>query len=258
MNQSLLPLEVHDLTVTYNRKPVLYGIDLEIEEGGLIGIIGPNGAGKSTLIKAIMGIVPSAGGWVKIFGESGKKSYRRVGYVPQRESVDWDFPVSVLDVVLMGRYGHNGWLKRVSKKDRNIAYECLEKVNMSPYADRQIGKLSGGQQQRVFLARALAQESDLYLMDEPFAGVDAVTETAIIEILRELKKKGKTLIVVHHDLSNAKQYFDHLILLNMRLVGYGTINEIFTKDLLQKTYGGRLTVFTEIADQSAQISIKKQ
>ena len=258
MNQSLLPLEVHDLTVTYNRKPVLYGIDLEIEEGGLIGIIGPNGAGKSTLIKAIMGIVPSAGGWVKIFGESGKKSYRRVGYVPQRESVDWDFPVSVLDVVLMGRYGHNGWLKRVSKKDRNIAYECLEKVNMSPYADRQIGKLSGGQQQRVFLARALAQESDLYLMDEPFAGVDAVTETAIIEILRELKKKGKTLIVVHHDLSNAKQYFDHLILLNMRLVGYGTINEIFTKDLLQKTYGGRLTDFTEIADQSAQISIKKQ
>ena len=258
MNQSLLPLEVHDLTVTYNRKPVLYGIDLEIEEGGLIGIIGPNGAGKSTLIKAIMGIVPSAGGWVKIFGESGKKSYRRVGYVPQRESVDWDFPVSVLDVVLMGRYGHNGWLKRVSKKDQNIAYECLEKVNMSPYADRQIGKLSGGQQQRVFLARALAQESDLYLMDEPFAGVDAVTETAIIEILRELKKKGKTLIVVHHDLSNAKQYFDHLILLNMRLVGYGTINEIFTKDLLQKTYGGRLTVFTEIADQSAQISIKKQ
>ena len=158
----------------------------------------------------------------------------------------------------MGRYGHNGWLKRVSKKDRNIAYECLEKVNMSPYADRQIGKLSGGQQQRVFLARALAQESDLYLMDEPFAGVDAVTETAIIEILRELKKKGKTLIVVHHDLSNAKQYFDHLILLNMRLVGYGTINEIFTKDLLQKTYGGRLTGFSEIADQSAQISIKKQ
>ena len=138
MSKTLLPLEVHDLTVSYNRKPVLYGIDLEIEEGGLIGIIGPNGAGKSTLIKTIMGIVPANGGWVKIFGKEGKKSYRRVGYVPQRESVDWDFPVSVLDVVLMGRYGHAGWLKRISKKDRIIAHECLEKVNMSLFADRQI------------------------------------------------------------------------------------------------------------------------
>ena len=252
MSKSLLPLEVHDLTVSYNRKPVLYGIDLEIEEGGLIGIIGPNGAGKSTLIKTIMGIVPAHGGWVKIFGKKGKSSYRRVGYVPQRESVDWDFPVSVLDVVLMGRYGHAGWLKRISKKDRIIAHECLEKVNMSPFADRQIGKLSGGQQQRVFLARALAQESDLYLMDEPFAGVDAVTEDAIIELLRELKQKGKTLIIVHHDLSNAKEYFDQIILLNMRLIAYGDVNKTFTKDLLQKTYGGRLTVFTEIADQSAK------
>jgi manganese/zinc/iron transport system ATP- binding protein len=166
--------------------------------------------------------------------------------------VDWDFPVSVLDVVLMGRYGHAGWLKRISKKDRTIAHECLEKVNMTPFADRQIGKLSGGQQQRVFLARALAQESDLYLMDEPFAGVDAVTENAIIELLRELKQKGKTLIIVHHDLSNAKEYFDQIILLNMRLIAYGDVNQTFTKDLLQKTYGGRLTVFTEIADQSAK------
>ena len=234
MNKSLLPLEVHDLTVSYNRKPVLYGIDLEIEEGRLIGIIGPNGAGKSTLIKTIMGIVPCNGGWVKIFGKKGKNSYRRVGYIPQRESVDWDFPVSVLDVVLMGRYGHAGWLRRVNKKDRAIAFECLEKVNMSLFADRQIGKLSGGQQQRVFLARALAQESDLYLMDEPFAGVDAVTENAIIEILRELKQKKKTLIIVHHDLSNAREFFDQIILLNMRLIAYGDVNETFTKDLLQK------------------------
>ena len=162
MSSPLLPLEVHDLTVSYHRKPVLYGVDLEIEEGSLVGIIGPNGAGKSTLIKTIMGIVPSRGGWVKIFGQQGKKSYTRVGYVPQRESVDWDFPVSVLDVVLMGRFAHVGWFKRVSKKDRSIACECLEKVNMLSFADRQIGKLSGGQQQRVFLARALAQESDLY------------------------------------------------------------------------------------------------
>jgi manganese/zinc/iron transport system ATP- binding protein len=247
------PLEIHDLTVSYHRKPVLYGIDLEVDEGTLTGIIGPNGAGKSTLIKAIMGMIPSNGGWIKIFGKPPKKSYARVGYVPQRESIDWDFPVSVLDVVLMGRYGHVGWLKRVGKKDREIACECLEKVNMLPFADRQIGKLSGGQQQRVFLARALAQESDLYLMDEPFAGVDAVTEKAIIDILRELKNQGKTLLVVHHDLSTAKEYFDQLILLNMRLVAIGEVEKTFTRDLLQKTYGGRLTIFTEVADQSAGV-----
>jgi manganese/zinc/iron transport system ATP- binding protein len=258
MNSSPLPLEIHDLTVSYHRRPVLYGVDLEIEEGSLVGIIGPNGAGKSTLIKTIMGIVPSRGGWVKIFGQKGKKSYTRVGYVPQRESVDWDFPVSVLDVVLMGRFAHVGWFKRVSKKDRSIASECLEKVNMLDFADRQIGKLSGGQQQRVFLARALAQESDLYLMDEPFAGVDAVTEDAIIELLRELKNRGKTLIVVHHDLSNAKDYFDQLILLNMRLIAHGEVEKTFTKDLLQKTYGGRLTVFTEIADQAANTQTSDQ
>lgn len=247
----LFPLEVHDLTVSYHRKPVLYGVDLQIEEGSLVGVIGPNGAGKSTLIKTIMGIVPPSGGWVKIFGQKGKKAYTRVGYVPQRESVDWDFPVSVLDVVLMGRFAHVGWWKRVSKKDRSIACECLEKVNMLSFADRQIGKLSGGQQQRVFLARALAQESDLYLMDEPFSGVDAVTEDAIIELLRELKNNGKTLLVVHHDLSTAKDYFDQLILLNMRLIAHGKKEDTFTKELLQKTYGGRLTVFTEIAGQAA-------
>ncbi len=251
MSPPLLPLEIHDLTVSYDRRPVLYGVDLEIQEGSLVGVIGPNGAGKSTLIKTVMGLVPTTGGWVKIFGNKGKKSYTRVGYVPQRESVDWDFPVSVLDVVLMGRFGHIGWVRRVSKKDRSIACECLEKVNMLPFADRQIGKLSGGQQQRVFLARALAQESDLYLMDEPFVGVDAVTENAIIELLRELKSKGKTLLVVHHDLSNAKDYFDQLILLNMRLIAHGKVEETFTKELLQKTYGGRLTVCTEIADQVA-------
>ena len=252
-HESPLPLEIHDLTVSYEDKPVLYGIDLKISDGVLVGIIGPNGAGKSTLIQAIMGMVKPLGGWVKIFGQKEKKAYLRVGYIPQKESVDWSFPVSVLDVVLMGRYGHAGWLRRISKKDRSIAYECLEKVNMHSFADRQIGKLSGGQQQRVFLARALAQESDLYLMDEPFAGVDAVTENATIELLRELKNKGKTLIVVHHDLSNAKEYFDEIILLNMRLIAHGPVKEVYTKELLQRTYGGRLTVFTEIADQSTKI-----
>ncbi len=245
------PLEIHDLTVSYDRKPVLYGIDVTVEPGALVGVVGPNGAGKSTLIKTIMGIVPSNGGWVKVFGQPFDKAVTRVGYVPQRESVDWDFPVSVMDVVLMGRYGHAGLLRRVGKRDREIARDCLEKVNMAPFASRQIGNLSGGQQQRVFLARALAQESDLYLMDEPFAGVDAATETAIVELLRELKERGKTLLIVHHDLATAREYFDKLLLLNMRLVAYGGVEEVFNAELLQKTYGGRLTILTEVAGETA-------
>ena len=245
------PLEIHDLTVSYDRKPVLYGIDVTVEPGALVGVVGPNGAGKSTLIKTIMGIVPSSGGWVKVFGQPFDKAVTRVGYVPQRESVDWDFPVSVMDVVLMGRYGHAGLLRRVGKRDREIARDCLEKVNMAPFASRQIGNLSGGQQQRVFLARALAQESDLYLMDEPFAGVDAATETAIVELLRELKERGKTLLIVHHDLATAREYFDKLLLLNMRLVAYGGVEEVFNAELLQKTYGGRLTILTEVAGETA-------
>ena len=171
-----------------------------------------------------------------------------MGYVPQRESVDWDFPVSVMDVVLMGRYGHLGLFKRPRKEDREVARECLEKVKMLPYADRQISNLSGGQQQRVFLARALAQESDLYFMDEPFAGVDAATEAAIVTILQELKDQGKTLLVVHHDLPTAKTYFDSLLLLNMRVVAFGPTEEVFNYDLLQSTYGGRLTILSEVAD----------
>ncbi|MGV3530836.1 MAG: metal ABC transporter ATP-binding protein, partial [Chthoniobacteraceae bacterium] len=225
---SELPLEVHDLTVAYHRRPVLYGIDLEIPAGNLIGIIGPNGAGKSTLIKAIMGVVPLSGGWIKIFGQPFRKNLTRVGYVPQRESVDWDFPVNVMDVVLMGRYGRLGLCRRPGKEDREIARACLEKVHMLPYADRQIANLSGGQQQRVFLARALAQESDLYLMDEPFAGVDAATEAAIIALLQELKARGKTILVVHHDLPTARSYFDMLMLINMRLVAFGATEQVFT------------------------------
>ena len=212
MNEHAFPIEVHDLTVSYQKKPVLYGVDLEVEEGSLVGIIGPNGAGKSTLIKTIMNMIKPNGGYVKIFGETPKTGIKRIGYIPQKESVDWDFPVTVFDVVLMGRYGHLGWFGRVRKEDRTKANECLEQVNMLAYADRPIGNLSGGQQQRVFLARALAQESAVYLMDEPFAGVDAVTENATIELLRELRNKGKTLIVVHHDLSNAKEYYDEIIL----------------------------------------------
>ena len=247
-----LPLEVHDLTAGYHKKPVLWGIDLKVPKGKLVGIVGPNGAGKSTLIKAAMGLVPPSSGWVKIFGKPYNENRRRVGYVPQRESVDWDFPVTVMDVVMMGRYGHVGWFKRPKKADREIASDCLDKVKMLPFANRQISNLSGGQQQRVFLARALAQESDVYFMDEPFAGVDAATESAIITLLHELREKGKTLLVVHHDLPTARNYFDQLLLLNMRVVAYGDTEDVFTYELLQKTYGGRLTILSEVADAIRQ------
>lgn len=240
-------LELHDLTVSYAKKPVLYGVDVQVPQGALVGIIGPNGAGKSTMIRAIMGLTPASSGWVQIFGESFEKNRHRVGYVPQREQVDWDFPVNVMDVVLMGRYGRRGWLRRVTKEDKKIAEESLDKVGMLPFRNRQIANLSGGQQQRVFLARALAQQSDLYLMDEPFAGVDATTERAIVTLLQDLQSQGKTILVVHHDLTTAKEYFDHLLLLNMRLVSFGKTQDVFTVEQLQKTYGGRLTILSDVA-----------
>lgn len=244
-------LEIHDLTVAYHKKPVLWGIDLSIDEGQLVGIIGPNGAGKSTLIKAVMGLLPLSSGWVKCYGEPVSKRKRMLGYIPQRESVDWDFPVTAFDVVLMGRYGHVGLFRGPSKKDRQIAHECMELVGMGGFADRQINNLSGGQQQRIFLARALALDSRVYLMDEPFAGIDAATETAIVSILQELRNQGKTCLVVHHDLQTAADYFDSIILLNMRLVAYGPTSEVFTPDLLQKTYGGRLTILADAAQAVA-------
>ena len=252
MNKEVSPLEIHDLTVSYHRKPVLYGLDLEVPKGKIIGILGPNGAGKSTFIKAVMDVIPLSSGWVKIFGKSFRENVGRVGYVPQRETVDWDFPVNVMDVVLMGRYGKMGLFRRPSKKDYDLAKSCLEKVKMLPYANRQIGNLSGGQQQRVFLARALAQESDLYLMDEPFAGVDAATESAIVALLHELRNQGKTLLVVHHDLATAKDYFDWMLLLNMRVVAFGETGKVFTQDNLQRTYGGRLTILSEVAEAVKQ------
>lgn len=245
-------LEFHDVTVSYQKKPVLYGVDLQIPEGSLVGLIGPNGAGKSTLIRAVMGLLPLASGWIKVFGQSFKEARRRVGYVPQREEVDWDFPVNVMDVVLMGRYGRLGLFKRPGKEDRDKAREALDKVSMLPFANRQISNLSGGQQQRVFLARALAQESDFYLMDEPFAGVDAATERAIIDLLQDLKARGKTIMVVHHDLTTAREYFDRLVLLNMRVVASGPIAEVFTPELLQKTYGGKLTLLSDVTGALAR------
>jgi manganese/zinc/iron transport system ATP- binding protein len=245
-------LEVHDLTVSYLRRPVLYGVDFAVPSGRLVGIVGPNGAGKSTLIKSIMGLVPSSGGWAKVFGKPVKEQITRVAYVPQRESVDWDFPVNVMDVVLMGCYGRIGLIRRTGRAEQDKARAALDKVGMLPYAGRQISNLSGGQQQRVFIARALAQESELYLMDEPFAGVDAATEAAIITLMKEMRDAGKTVIVVHHDLATAREYFDMLLLLNMRVVAFGETGKVFTGELLQQTYGGRLTVLSEIADKLAK------
>ncbi|MBC8109087.1 MAG: metal ABC transporter ATP-binding protein [Anaerolineae bacterium] len=244
-------LEVHDLTVSYHRKPVLWNVDLAIPSGKLVGIIGPNGAGKSTLIKAIMGLLPLSSGWVQVFGKPVETRRDKIGYVPQRESVDWTFPVTAMDVVLMGRYGQLRWWRRIGKHDRNLAKLALEKVGMLPYANRQISNLSGGQQQRVFLARALVQDSQIYLMDEPFAGVDAATESAIVKLLQELRAAGKTVLVVNHDLQTAREYFDMLILLNMRLVAFGPTDQVFTPELLQKTYGGRLTILADVADAVA-------
>ncbi len=246
-------LEIKDLSVAYHRKPVLTGISMRVMPGSMVGIIGPNGAGKSTFVKAVMGLLPVMNGSVKVFGESFADNLHRVGYVPQRESVDWDFPVDVLDVVLMGRYGKIGIGRRPSAGDREVAMACLEKVQMTPFASRQIGDLSGGQQQRVFLARALAQESDLYLMDEPFAGVDAATEAAIVGILSGLREAGKTILVVHHDLASAGRYFDHLMLLNERLIGYGPTQGLLTRGMLQMTYGGKLNLFPDsVKDDPSQ------
>ncbi len=244
-NVSKIPVLVHDLTVAYQHKPVLWDIDFEVEEGQVIGIIGPNGAGKSTLIKAILGLVPKTSGRILIYGEIYKKQRSLVGYVPQRESVDWDFPVNALDVVSMGLYGKIGWCKPVTKHYKNLAMFAMERVGMADYAHRQISQLSGGQQQRIFLARALAQDAQIYFMDEPFVGVDAATEKAIVTILHDLKSKGKTVLIVHHTLQTVKQYFDSLIMLNMRIVATGLTKNVFTQENLHKTYGGRLTLLEE-------------
>jgi len=242
-------IEVHDLTVAYHTQPVLWDVDLALPEGQLIAIVGPNGAGKSTLLKAILGLIDPITGWVKVFGEPYRRRRSWVGYVPQRESVDWDFPTSALDVVTMGLYGNLGWFRRPRKAHREQALDCLDKVGIRHLAGRQIRQLSGGQQQRVFLARALAQEARLYLMDEPFAGVDATTERAILTLLQELRATGRTVVAVHHDLQTVAEYFDHVVLLNMRLVAAGPVASTFTTENLQRTYGGRLTVLTQAAEE---------
>jgi len=230
------PIEIRNLSVTYRTEPALWNIDLNFPEGNLIAIVGPNGAGKSTLIKAVMGLVPITAGKVNVYGKSYSKQRSKVAYVPQRGSVDWDFPTDALDVVEMGLYGKLGWLRRPNSQTRKKARECLEKVGLGDYADRQIGQLSGGQQQRVFVARALAQDPQIYLMDEPLNGVDAITEETILSILENLRKEGKTIVMVHHDLQTVDKYFDWVVMLNRSLVATGPIKEVFTKENLDKAY----------------------
>ena len=241
-----IAVEVHDVTVAYHRKPVLWDIDVSFPAGALAAIVGPNGAGKSTLLKSVLGLLPIASGRIEVFGKPLAQVRNLVAYVPQRESVDWEFPVSVFDVVLMGRYGRLGWLRRPNRADRAAAEAALDSVGMTEFRERQISQLSGGQQQRVF--RALAQDATLYLMDEPFAGVDAATEQSILEVLRSLQQQGRTVIAVHHDLQTVRSYFDFVAMLNLHLVAAGPIDTAFTADNLKRTYGGRLTLLDEVTE----------
>lgn len=242
-------IEAHNLTVIYNKKPVLWNIDFTLPLGEITGIMGPNGAGKSTLIKAILGLVALDSGYARVFDKKLDEVRDKVAYIPQRQSIDWDFPATVRDVVTMGRFQSKGLFKRMGNEDRRIIDEALSQVGMSSYAGRQISQLSGGQQQRVFLARALAQQAELYLLDEPFAWVDASTEQSIMDLLVRMKRAGKTVVVVHHDLQTARHYFDWLVLLNTSLVASGPSEQVFTDELLRSTYSGKLTVLSRVGDQ---------
>lgn len=239
MSKIINSVKVNNLVVAYDVNPVLWDINLEIPSGKLVAIVGPNGAGKTTLIKAMLGLVKPISGSIQFTNKDGlpiKKSNNLIGYVPQSESVDWDFPATVLDVVIMGRYGHLGWFKRPGKKEKEMALNTIEKVGMSTYANRQISQLSGGQQQRVFLARALVQEADIYFMDEPFKGVDAQTEITIVNLLKELNASGKTVVVVHHDLNTVMEYFDWVTLINIKIVANGPAKAVFNEENLRNVY----------------------
>ncbi|WP_035246996.1 metal ABC transporter ATP-binding protein [Desulfogranum mediterraneum] len=239
-------IDVEHLTVSYHARAALLDVSVSIEPDQLVGVIGPNGAGKSTFIKAILGFVKPDIGSVLINGRNVQRVKGQVAYVPQRGSVDWDFPITVQEVALMGRYQKIPWYTSPRKRDRQAAVEALEMVRMADFADRQIGELSGGQQQRVFLARALAQGSEILLLDEPFAGVDAATERAILDVLGRAKEVGKTLVVVHHDLATAGEYFDKLLLIKQRLYAYGPPEAVLEEELLSKVYEGRLRIFSDL------------
>lgn len=237
-----IPLVVENLSVYYNGKIVLKDIDYEAPLGRCIALIGPNGAGKTTFLRAVLGLLPQVKGGIFLFGDTVDKQRRRVAYVPQRESVDWTFPVSALDVVLMGLYGRKGWFGCIGGEDREKAYQVLERLQMQDFAHVQIGQLSGGQQQRIFLARALIQEAELYLMDEPFAGIDVVTEQKLVEIFRELQREGKTLLCVHHDLQTLSDYFEYILVLNRYKIAEGDIKQVFCEEVIHKAYTQPLVV----------------
>jgi len=241
-------LEAHNLTVSYDKQPVLWDIDFEIPSGQLVGIIGPNGSGKTTLLKAAMGILPADSGYVRIFGKPINEVRERMSYVPQRQSVDWDFPATVMDICEMGRYRQGKLFGRLSKIDREIAAYALERVGMTSYRNRQIGELSGGQQQRVFIARSLAQQAELYLMDEPFVGIDAASEETIIALLEDMRSEGKTVVLVHHDLHTAIEFFDWIVLLNTRLVAAGPKADVLTEENLRTAYGGKLNLLSKVTE----------
>lgn len=241
-------LAIQDLTAAYQKKPVLWNITFQVPQGAIAAIVGPNGAGKSTLLKVVLGLMPALHGRVAFFGQSLESYRQKIAYVPQRDSVDWNFPTTVFDVALMGRYGHLGWLRRPGQKDRDITLAALEQVGMKSLAHRALSDLSGGQRQRVFLARALAQEAELYFLDEPFAGIDVATEQTIIQLLQNLGRQGKTIFVVHHDIHTVKDSFNWLILLNTHLIASGSLRETFTRSNLERTYGGRLTILDQVQE----------
>ena len=240
-------IEIEGLSVSYERKRVLTAIYANIESGSVVGVVGPNGAGKSTLFKAILGLIEVNAGTVRIDGSPFETSRTRIAYVPQKDNVDWDFPATVMDIVLMGRYPHKSVLQRINNNDRRIARDALNQIGIGELEKRQIGELSGGQQQRVFIARALAQEAEIFLLDEPFVGVDITTENKIVQILKELATQDKTMLVVHHDLSTVEEYFDNVLLLNQRLIAYGPIKETFTQANVAKAYGPQLNILHKAA-----------
>jgi len=241
-------LSVTNLTVCYDRKPALWEVNVDIPPQSLTGIVGPNGAGKSTFLKSILGLIPKTSGAVKFFGNPYKEVKNRIAYVPQRGSVDWDYPINARDVVIMGLYKSVGLFRWIGKRERVLAEEALDRVGMLPYAERQIGELSGGQQQRVFLARALVQNADLYLMDEPFVGIDATTEKVILGLMQELKEAGTSVVCVHHDLATVAEYFDHLVMMNVQMVASGSMIETFTEESLRKCYGGQSDLIAKLTN----------
>jgi manganese/zinc/iron transport system ATP- binding protein len=244
-------LEAKDVSVAYKKMPVVWSVDFQIHEGSFVAIVGPNGSGKSTLLKACMGLVPlMSGSFLYFENESLERARKRIAYLPQRESIDWDFPIQVIDVVLMGTYPRVGLIRRPSREEKDFAFECLRKVGMQDFASRQISELSGGQQQRVFFARALAQKAELYLFDEPFAGVDAKTENTLTQIIHDLKAAGKSVVLVHHDLFSVAQNTDQVALMNTRLVRFGPTDDVLQREYLEEAYGGQLETFAKLLHQS--------